>query len=431
MPGRVPFLIVGGGQAGARAAEALRQEGAGGEIVVLSADADRPYNRPPLSKDFLRDETKRDDLFIHPPDWATKHDVRLRTGTTAEALDVRHRTVTLTGGEKIEFERLLLATGSAPRHITIPGADLDGVYLLRTLADAERIKRAAAGKRHAVLIGGGFIGAEVAASLMQIGVTTTVIAREHVLWEHLFGPDVARVFHHKLQSKGVYVAGGDTAAQIAGHGHAQRVITAGGQTLQCDFVVVGIGATPRLKLTQGTPLKVTSGVVTDEFLQTSEPGIYAAGDIARFYSRLYERHLRVEHWDLADKHGRIAGQNMAREAAGPPHRRTAFDEPPYFFSDLFDLSMEYLGSNEGWDGTVMRGDVNEEKCTTFYLRGGRLVAALSINRNEDVEPAKLLIKRRLQVDPSIRRALADPKTDLAALAKTSSRREPNAGKAAA
>ena len=414
---RIPFLIIGGGQAGARAAEALREEAANEQVVVLSADRDRPYNRPPLSKDFLRGETKRDDVFIHPPDWAKQHGVDMRLGVTAKALDVQGRTVTLDGGDVLRFERLLLATGSEPRRLPLPGADLEGVFLLRTLQDSLRIKEAAEGKRRAVMVGGGFIGAEVAASLQQKGLETTVVAMESVLWEHLFGPELARPFHRKLERKGVQLVTRDTVERIEGEGRAQRVVTKGGKTLECDLVVMGVGATPRLALAEGTPLKVDKGIVVDQFLQTSEPGIYAAGDIARFYSPLYEQHLRVEHWDVADKHGRIAGTNMAREAARRDHRRAAFDEPPYFFSDLFDLAMEYLGHNEGWDDALVRGDSKGDQFTGFCLRGGRLVAALFVNRNEDVERTKQLIQQRLHADDHVRRHLADPSADLAALVR--------------
>ena len=414
--GRIPFLIVGGGQAGGRAAEALRAEGAKGAVVVLSSDSDRPYNRPPLSKDFLRGETGREGVFLHPEGWEREQDVTLRTVTPVRALDVPGRSLTLGDGEVLGFERLLLATGSEPRRLDLPGAELDGVLLLRTLRDSARIKRAAAGKRRAVTIGGGFIGAEVAASLKQTGLETVVFAREPVLWQHLFGPLLAPVFHRKLERKGVRIVTRDAVVGIEGEGRAQRVVTAGGERIECDLVVAGIGASPRLALAEGTPLDVDGGVVVDEFLQTSAPGIYAAGDIARFYSRIYERHLRVEHWDVADKHGAIAGKNMAREAAGPPHRRVAFDEPPYFFSDLFELSMEYLGDNQGWDDTVVRGDLEGEAVTGFYLKQGRLVAALFVNRNEDVEPSRALIRGRLQVDDRARRVLSDPRAELAALA---------------
>jgi 3-phenylpropionate/trans-cinnamate dioxygenase ferredoxin reductase subunit len=342
--------------------------------------------------------------------------VTLRTDVTVRALDVPGRSLTLGDGDVLGFERLLLATGSEPRRLDLPGAGLDNVLLLRTLRDSGRIKRAAAGKRRAVTIGGGFIGAEVAASLKQVGLETVVFAREPVLWQHLFGPLLAPVFHRKLERQGVRIVTRDSVSRIEGDGRAERVVTESGERVECDLVVAGIGAAPRLTLAEGTPLRVDGGVVVDEFLQTSEPGIYAAGDIARFYSRIYERHLRVEHWDVADKHGAIAGKNMAREASSPPRRRVAFDEPPYFFSDLFDLAMEYLGDNHGWDDTVVRGDPEGDALTGFYLKQGRLVAALFVNRNEDVEPSKALIRGRLQVDDRARRALSDPGADLAALA---------------
>ena len=287
-----PFVIVGGGLASARAAQALREEGAKGRIVLLTAEDDRPYHRPPLSKDFLRGETPKQDLFVHSPAWWKEHDVE--------------------------------------------------------------------------------------------------------------------------------VVNGDEAVRIEGAGHgakAVRVVTKGGRTLECDLVVAGVGAAPRTDLAAGTPVQVGNGVLTDEYLQTSQPGIYAAGDIACFYSPLYGRRLRVEHWDVADKHGLVAGRNMARDAAGHPERREAFDEPPYFFSDLFDLAMEYLGHNEGWDATVVRGDPEGDSFTACYLRGARLVAALFVNHTQDVDPTRALIQRRLQVDDATRQSLADLQVDLGALAR--------------
>jgi 3-phenylpropionate/trans-cinnamate dioxygenase ferredoxin reductase subunit len=415
-PDRAPFVVVGGGVAGAHAAAALRAEGARGRIVLIGAEPDRPYNRPPLSKDFLRDETPRDRVYVHPPDWGREHDVELRAAQTVERLDLGARSVTLAGGAVVGYERLLLATGSAPRPLTVPGAGLEGVLLLRTLADAERIKRAARDARRVVMVGGGFIGAEVAASLRQKGLETTVVAREGVLWEHLFGAGLAGAFQRRLERGGVRVLTRDEVVRIEGDGRAERVVTAGGETLPCDLVVAGIGATPNTALLDGTGLTVErGGVVTDATLQTSRPGVYAAGDIARFYSPLYERHLRVEHWDVAIKQGTLAGRNMAREAAGHAEAREPFAEPPYFFSDLFDLAMEYLGHNEGWDDTVFRGDPAGDAFTGFYLRHGRLVAALFVNRNRDVGPTRTLIEQRLDVDGRARRLLGDPSADLRAL----------------
>jgi 3-phenylpropionate/trans-cinnamate dioxygenase ferredoxin reductase subunit len=414
---RVEFLIVGGGLAGVRAAQALREEGAAGRLVLLAAEQHRPYNRPGLSKDFLRGESTRDALYVHPAGWAEAHDVELRAGVAAEKLDISRRTATLAGGETLRFERLLLATGSRPRTLPIPGVELANVFLLRDIGDAERIKRAAETARRAVMVGGGFIGAEVAASLRQKGLETAVVTREGVLWEHLFGAALADAFQRKLVENGVGVLTGETVARIEGSGRAERVVTTAGRTLACDLVVIGVGAAPRLRLAEGTPLQVDGGIVTDEYLRTSVPGVYAAGDIASFWSRLYRKHLRVEHWDVADKHGLVAGRNMAREAAGQGAPLEAFDEPPYFFSDLFDLAMEYLGHNEGYDDTVVRGNAGSYEFTGFYLRRGQLVAALSVNRSGDVDPTRRLIQERLTVDGQTRGHLADPAFDLAALAR--------------
>ena len=422
--GKIDFLIVGAGVAGERAAQALREEGAKGRIVMVGSEVERPYNRPPLSKDFLRGETPKHDIYVHPFDWAERHDVELRTATFAERLDTRERTVTLADGETLRFKRLLLATGSAPRTLPVPGADLDNVLLLRTVGDSERIQRAAEGAHRVVLVGGGFIGAEVAASLRQKGLETTVVTREPVLWEHIFGPDMAMAFQRKLERGGVRVLNGDTVVRIGGAGRAETVVTERGETLPCDLVVVGIGAEPRLELVEDTSIDVDKGrggkggIVVDRFLRTTARGIYAAGDIASFYSPLYRKHLRVEHWDVADKQGAVAGRNMAREASRRARQREPFDELPYFFSDLFDLAMEYVGDNERFQSAVVRGDVNGDAFTGFYVRHRKLVAALFINRNEDVEPTKALLQQKLQVDAHVRRELADPRVDLRSLLKS-------------
>src|SRR5687767_3021097 len=280
---KIDFLIVGAGGAGGSAAEALRKEGAKGRIVMVGSEVERPYNRPPLSKDFLRGETPKRDIYLQPSEWAALHDVNLRTSTRAERLDTRARTVTLSDGETLTFKRLLLATGSAPRKLDIPGADLENVLLLRTVGDSERIQRAAAGGRRVVLVGGGFIGGEVGASLRQKGLDVTVVAREPILWEHIFGPELAGTFQRKLEHGGVRVLNEDSVVRIEGATRAERVVTERGHTIECDLVVVGIGADPRLDLLEGTSIDVDGGVLVDRFLRTNVRGIYAAGDIARFY----------------------------------------------------------------------------------------------------------------------------------------------------
>jgi 3-phenylpropionate/trans-cinnamate dioxygenase ferredoxin reductase subunit len=264
-------------------------------------------------------------------------------------------------------------------------------------------------------VGGGYIGGEVAASLRQKGLEPTVVAREKVLWEHVFVAPVAMAFPRKLEGGGVRVVNGDTVVRIEGQGRAERVVTERGLTIECDAVVGGIGAAPRLELVEGTSIKVDKGVLVDRFLRTSARGIYAAGDIARFYSPLYGMRLRVEHWDVAEKHGLLAGRNIAREAAGKASTRESFDEPPYFYSDLFDLALEYLGSGRPTDSVVVRGEVEGGSFSAFYVRRGRLMGAAFVNRNEEVEPVKALIQQRLRVDARVRRQLGDPASDLGAL----------------
>lgn len=410
------FVVVGGGLAGAKAAEAFRAERSTGTIALVGREADRPYHRPPLSKDYLRGETKREDVFVHPAEWSREHNVDLRLGAAARRLDVANRTLILDDGSPLGFERLLLATGSTPRSLDVPGGDLENVRYLRTLEESDEIRETARGKRRVVLIGGGFIGAEVAASLRQLGLESTIVTRDSVLWERPFGARLGSVFQKKLEAQGVTVLNRFDAAALEGSGRVERVRTKQGRVLPCDMVVVGVGVSPDLEIAKDTPLAVGGGILVDQYLETNQPGVYAAGDIAEFYSPLYERRLRVEHWDVAQQHGEIAGRNAARDAAGRRGDRQAFDQPPYFFSDLFDLSMEYLGYNGNYDDLVVRGDPATFDCTGFYLRGGRLVAAVFVNRNGDVEPSRALIGARLAVGDEVRRKLADPSVGLQSLA---------------
>ncbi len=411
---KVPFLIVGGGLAGAKAAESLRDEGVTDEITLIAAEPDRPYHRPPLSKDYMRGESKREDVFVHPATWAERNRVTLELGTKADKLDVGARTVSV-GSKMFEFERLLIATGSEPIPLPVPGGQLAGVYLLRTLRDSETIQKAAKGKKSAVLIGGGFIATELAASLHQMGLETFLITREKIVWEKFFGPALSAVFQRTMVDGGAHVLNEDEVIRIEGDTNVKQVVTKKGQTIPCDLVVAGVGVKPILDLAKSGGLEVEDGVIVNRFLQTSAPGIYAAGDIATFYSPLYSKSMRVEHWDVAQQHGILAGKNMAREAARKSDEREPFDQPPYFFSDLFDLSMEYLGDNKEADEHITRGDPTGKEFTGFYLKKGRLVAALFANRNPDVEPTKALIRQRLQVDLLMRSRLADPAFDLAKL----------------
>jgi 3-phenylpropionate/trans-cinnamate dioxygenase ferredoxin reductase subunit len=231
----------------------------------------------------------------------------------------------------------------------------------------------------------------------------------------MFDAKLAGVFQRTLKAHGVEVVNRDEAIRIEGGRRAERVVTKRDRAFECDLVLAGVGVEPNSGLADGTPLEIDDGILADECLRTGQAGIYVAGDVARFYSPLYRRRLRVEHWDVAQQHGALAGKNMAREAAGEDGRLEAFDQPPYFFSDLFDLSMEYLGDNHDADDVVARGDPSGQQFTGFYLRAGRLVAALFVNRHDDVEPSRALIQRRLRVDDRVRRRLADPDADLAAL----------------
>jgi 3-phenylpropionate/trans-cinnamate dioxygenase ferredoxin reductase component len=397
MPTDQMFAIVGAGLAGAKAAETLRESAFDGRVVLLGAEPERPYERPPLSKDYLRGESEREAAYVHEEGFYAEHDIELRAGERVTGLDPGRSELALDGGERVAYDRLLLATGAEPRRLSIPGAELDGVHLLRTFADSDAIRaRFDAGGR-LVVIGAGWIGSEVAASARQRGMDVTVIAPDAVPLERVLGPEVGAVYLDLHREHGVDMRMEAGVASFEGDGRVERVRTADGATIDCDAVVVGVGAAPRTELAEAAGLAVENGVLVDGRLETSVPGIFAAGDLANHLHPGLGR-LRVEHWDNALHQGPAAARAML--GSDEPYART-----PYFYSDQYDVGMEYAGHAAGWDRVVLRGDPASREFVAFWLADGRVLAGMNVNVWDVTETIQALIASGSQVDVA---RLADP-----------------------
>jgi len=392
------YVIVGAGLAGAKAAEALRGRGFDGRIVLVGEEPARPYERPPLSKGYLTGEADTASLFTHAETFYPEQTIDLRVSTTVTAIDPADHTVTLGSGELVHYDKALLTTGSAPRRLGGPGADLPGVHHLRTVADADALKAAAAQAHAAVVIGAGWIGSEVTASLRQGGLPVTLIEPAAVPLERVLGTEVGAIYRDLHAGHGVDLRMGDGVASLHGDGHVAQVRTTSGARIDADLVVVGIGAQPRIGLAAEAGLKTGDGVSTDEFLRTSHPDVYAAGDIAAAWHPLYGTHVRVEHWANAADQGAAAGAIML--GADEPYTRI-----PYFFSDQYDLSMEYRGYCPDWDQVVLRGRPADGAFLAFWLRDGAIRAALNANDWDAGEHLHRLVQARARIAAD---QLADP-----------------------
>ena len=401
------FAIVGAGLAGAKAAEMLRAEGFDGRVVLLGDEPHRPYERPPLSKGYLRGEDPLTKVFVHDEGFAAASDVDLVTDTRVEAIDLQARRLVLPGGAAtLPFDALLLATGSAPRRLPIPGASLDGVHVLRTLDDAQRLRKALAGATRVVVIGAGWIGCEVAASARQLGKDVTVVDPLPTPLFRVLGEQVGAVFAALHEDHGVTMRLGVGVDRLAGDPALEAVILSDGTRIAADVVVLGVGVTPRTELAKEAGLAVGDGVLADELLQTDAPGVFVAGDIAEASHPFLRRRVRVEHWANALNQGEHAARNMLGA-------QLPYDRLPYFYSDQYDLGMEYVGHAQTYDDVVFRGDIQGRAFVAFYRLEGRIVAGIAVNVWDAVEPLKALITS--QVTPATG-ALRDPSTDLADLA---------------
>jgi 3-phenylpropionate/trans-cinnamate dioxygenase ferredoxin reductase subunit len=384
----VEHLLIGGGLAAASCARRLREVGADGAVVIVGRETDLPYDRPPCSKGYLRGLERREDLLFKPAEWYAEQEIEVLTRCSAMKLDAVRRTVKLSNREEVSFDTALIATGANVRRLNVPGAELEGIHYLRTLGNADAIRADAAGKR-VVLIGGSYIGSEVAASLTELGCACTIVMLESVVLSRKFGERAGRFFHERLSEHGIVVHGDDELERFEGSdGRVTTVILRSGRSLAADAVIIGAGAVPDVMLARGAGLELADGggIEVDAHLATSAPGIYAAGDAAEYESVVHDgRRIRVEHWDVALTQGRTAALNMLG-------REKPYDVVPYFFSDLSDwVSYEYVGPALDWDNEVVRGSMDEGAFSIWYLHEGRVAAALSVGRPEDLMHARRLI----------------------------------------
>jgi 3-phenylpropionate/trans-cinnamate dioxygenase ferredoxin reductase component len=399
------FVIVGASLAGGGAAAALRQEGFDGGVVLVGAEPQPPYERPPLSKEYLRGESSFERALVQPPGFYDENGIETRFGVRATRVDAAEKTVELEGGERVAYDKLLVATGGRNRRLSIPGLDLEGVYGLRTVADSDRIRAEIAPGRKAVVVGMGFIGSEVAASLRQSGVDVVVVDRNEVPLRRVLGEEVGRVIEGIHRDHGASMVFEDTVAAFEGAGRVERVTTGRGRRIECDFVVVGLGTEPVTELLAGTGAEIDNGVVVDEYLRTGVEGIYAAGDVANHYHPVFERHIRVEHWQNALKQGPAAARSMLDE--GEP-----YEEIPWFWSDQYEHNLQYAGFHTEWDELVVRGSMEERNFVAFYRKDERVLAAVAVNRGRDLRRSMPLIKAQRPVDTT---KLRDPNVDLRTL----------------
>ncbi|MGY1704375.1 NAD(P)/FAD-dependent oxidoreductase [Geodermatophilus sp. SYSU D00697] len=409
MPVQDPFVIVGAGLAGAKAAQTLREEGLDGPVVLVGAEPERPYERPPLSKGYLLGSAERGEAFVHDEGWYADHDVELRTGVRVTRLDPAVHRLALDTGEELPYARLLLATGASPRRLQVPGADLDGVRYLRTLADADRLRAdLTPGGRRVVVVGAGWIGMEVAAAARTHGNEVIVVEPQPTPLFGVLGRELGGVFARLHRDHGVDLFTEETVRELRGDaGRVTSVVTDQHAGLPADLVVVGIGVVPETGLAAAAGLEVGDGVVTDEGLRTSAPDVFAAGDVARSFAPLYGRHLRVEHWANALNGGPTAARSMLGQEA-------VHDRVPYFFTDQYDLGMEYSGLASPEDSVVCRGDPEGGAFTAFWTADGRVTAAMTVNVWDLTDDVQALIRGRRTVDPA---RLADPDVPLTEVAR--------------
>jgi 3-phenylpropionate/trans-cinnamate dioxygenase ferredoxin reductase component len=384
------MVIIGGGLAAAKAAETLRDEGHEGPIVLVGGEPRLPYERPPLSKGYLLGSASLDDARVHDPSFYPDRDIDVRVATRATELDVVAHEVALDDGTRVPYGKLLLATGATPRRLPVPGADLPGVLYLREAADAEALAAALRGSPRVVVVGGGWIGCEVAAAARTLGAQVTIVEPEDVPLKRVLGERMGAFFRDVHVAHGVEVLTGTGVESIEGGGRVERVWTSDGRMLHADVVVVGIGVRPASELAEGAGLAVADGIVVDERLRTSVPDVFAAGDVARFPHRLFGR-MRIEHWANALHQGPAAARSML--GGDEP-----FDRVPYFFSDQYDVGMEYSGHGTGDAELVIRGDVEAAQFIAFWMQGEIVRAAMNVGVWDVVSELQGLIAEQVPVD---------------------------------
>lgn len=401
MPDRsVGYLLVGGGMAAGNCARHLREEGADGDVLIVGRELDPPYNRPPLSKTYVRGEESREDILFRPPEWYVEQNIELLTRTSVTSLDLDARVAKLSNKQEIAFDRLLLATGSNVRILHVDGAQLDGIHYLRTMRNADALREELDGAGRVAVVGGSYIGTELAASFTKLGKEVELIMIEAVTHERFYGPEVGGFFQGVLEEHGVKVHGSQELERFEGDdGRVHRLVTKSGLEVKCDFVVIGAGVHPELHLAEQAGIEIGKGVLTDRYLETSAPGVFAAGDIAEYDSVVHGGRIRIEHWDVAFNHGKYAALNMLG-------KKQEYDVVPYFWSDLADwTSMEYVGPASDWDEIWWRGSREEGKFTAWYIKDSKLAAALTVGRSDDLQTASRLLREKTNL--SGKRALIE------------------------
>ena len=402
------FVIVGASLAGAKAAGELRERGFDGRVVLVGAESERPYERPPLSKDYLQGKSERDKAYVHDADFYGQQEIELRLGAVVESIDTQASTVALAGGEQLGYDSLLLTTGAEPRRISVPGADLDGVHYLRTVADSDALReRLASGSGRVAVVGAGWIGSEVAASACGAGLEVTVIDPLACPNERIFGMEIGAFYRDVHLRHGVEMILEDGVEALEGDGAVSAVRTSKGRRVECDFAVIGVGVVPRVSLAEAAGLTVENGIQVDAACRTSAPNVFAAGDVANAWYPFYDRHVRVEHWANALNQGPAAARSMLGDAV-------SYDRIPYFFSDQYDVGMEYSGYATEWDEVVFRGDPEGGEFVAFWLADGCVVGGMNVNVWDVNEHVQALIRSRQRVDPAALRDLDTPLESLAA-----------------
>jgi 3-phenylpropionate/trans-cinnamate dioxygenase ferredoxin reductase subunit len=416
---KVDYLLIGGGLASANCARWLREEGAEGEVLLVGREPDAPYNRPNCSKGYLQGREAREEALFRPGEWWGEQGIELLTRTSVTALDLEARTAKLSSKEEVEFGKALIATGANVRRLNVDGCELEEIHYLRTLGNADAIRAGVKDAEEVVLIGGSYIGCEVAASLTLMGKSCTIVMQEDVTLQRGFGERAGRFFQELLEAHGVKMYGGDELERFEGNHRSEigrqggqrvaKVVTRGGLELAADTVVIGAGVTPDVQLAQRAGLEIgeRGGVRCSSRLESSAPGVFAAGDICEYDSVVHGgAPLRIEHWDVAFNHGKTVALNMLGKDV--PHQ-----EVPYFFSVLADWGeLEYVGPAHEWDEEIVRGSFEDGVFTNWYLKDGRVVAALTVGRSDDLDHARRLLTERPVLDASQRAALADVDSDL-------------------
>ncbi len=401
------YLIIGAGIAGGTAAETLRKQGFDGEIHLIGAEPHRPYDRPPLSKEFLSGAKEQEKLYFKTEDFYTEQSIELHLVAEALALDTSSNTVTLSNADALHYDKLLLATGSQVKRLPNPGANLDGVHYLRNIEDSKAIAQSMSGAGRAVIVGAGFIGSEVAAVCKAAGLEVTVLEIQPQPMAHILGAKMGAIYANLHTNRGIDLRLSEGISEIRGQSRAEQVITDKGNTIDCDLVVIGVGISPDTSLAEAAGLDVEGGILIDENCRTSNPNIFAAGDVANWFHPGLGHRLRVEHWDNALNQGAAAAKSML----GNPE---AYAPVLYFWSDQYDLNIQYLGHAAEWDEIAVRGNPSEEKFSAFYLKDGSVHGALIVNNFRDIRPTRTLIGQKTPVDTQ---ALSDTSTNLKQLAR--------------